>query len=115
MWRVARAITPLVDVRDVQDTEGDQFCWPPGFETVFHNHDQPVIVGGIEKILKEHLCVFVMVFRVLMPIREAVVPLWVKRHGVDDDIGDGLDIAGQAQSGLHCALQNKAFLMGRER
>lgn len=50
-----------------------------------------------------------MIFGVLMPVREAVVPLWVKRHGLNNDVGDRLNIGWKTQSGSHCeGLSSKA-------
>ncbi len=86
----------LVDVRDVPHAEGDDLLRPAWLWTVFHNHDQPVIIGGVEKVLDSHPGVFVVVFGILVTMCKPVIPLRVQRHRVDHDIGDGVDVGRAA-------------------
>ena len=79
---------PLVDVGNIPDREGDNlFCLQrSGF--LFGNHDLPIVVRGIQKLLIEHLRIFAVVLRIPRLVLKSIVPLWIIAHGDDDKIND---------------------------
>lgn len=89
---VTGAVSPLIEVRDIKDAERDDCCSAPRLEAVFGHHDQPVVIRRVQKILKQHPRVLVVVCGILVAVREAVIPLGVQRHRPDDGIGDGLNV-----------------------
>lgn len=93
----------LISVRNIPDAEGNNRQFPTRLQTVFDHHDQPIVKCRIEKILEKHLGVLVMVFGKFMSIREAVIPLRIQRHRLDDDFGEDISVRRDTEPGPHCA------------